>query len=64
MNTAEMTIRKEMKKRTDLIEKKEFRELCADWAQQLGVTETQWNENRAKFYLFFANKVIIAGEKI
>jgi hypothetical protein len=63
MSTAEMNIRKEMKKRTDLIEQKEFRELCADWAKELGLTEAQWNENRAKLYLFFANKVIVAGEK-
>ncbi len=63
MNTAQQQIRAEFKKRTDLIEQKEFRVKCAQIAEEMGMSADEWNKNMAYYLLLIANKVISEAEK-
>lgn len=51
----EITVKTEMKRRTDLVNDKSFREICAKHAESIGITPKEWNENKAMILLKFAN---------
>ena len=46
----------EMNRRRDLIEDPDFRKLCIEAAQNMGVTAKEWNDNKMFFLMMFANK--------
>lgn len=53
MNT--VTLQTEMKKRTDYIESESFRIETAKLCEQMGMTAEEWNKNKIKYLLYFAN---------
>lgn len=53
---AKKFIKKELKRREELIEDLEFRKLCANHANNLGITAEEWNNNKMFFLMFFANE--------
>lgn len=50
-------IEAEMKRRTDLVNDPKFRELCVHYAQSMGITANEWNNNKAVILLMFANEM-------
>jgi hypothetical protein len=52
----QVTIESEFKRRMDLMENREFRELCIEGAKKLGITAQEWNENKVGILMFFANE--------
>ena len=49
-------IEAQLKRRFDLIENVEFRKVAIELCKKLGVTASEWNENKADILLFFANE--------
>jgi hypothetical protein len=49
-------IKKEFKRREDLINDLNFRKLCADYAEKIGITSDEWNKNKMFLLLFYANE--------
>jgi hypothetical protein len=53
----QITVKGEFKKRMDLINDSNFRKECAKYAQQIGITEQEWNQNKAGILMMIANEV-------
>lgn len=49
--------KKEMQRRVSLVENEEFRKSCLKIAQKMGISQKEWEENKAFFWLYFANEV-------
>ena len=52
----QITFETEWNKRIELIESAQFRKLIAAYAQSIGVTEKEWDENKAGILLLMANE--------
>lgn len=50
-------LEKEMQRRMVLVENEEFRKSCLKIAEIMGISQKEWNENKAFFWLYFANEV-------
>jgi hypothetical protein len=53
---AKQFIKAELKRREDLINDIDFRELCAKHAKQIGITLDEWNKNKMPILMYFANE--------
>ena len=63
-NMKTVTVKTEWKRRMDLIEDINFRNLCVEYAKKLGVTAKEWNENKAGILLYFANEFCAHENKL
>lgn len=57
-------IKAELKRRFDLINNKEFVNICIDTVKRLGMTAKEWNKNKAPLLMMFANEAIGIENKI
>jgi hypothetical protein len=53
--TTQVTIESEMKRRFDLIENSEFRQLIADAMAAKGMTQEEFDEDAGLYYMWAAN---------
>lgn len=53
--TMKTTIKSELKRRMDLVNDINFREICAKHSELIGITPKEWNENKAIIIMKFAN---------
>lgn len=51
-----VTIKNEMQRRENLVNSKEFRIECAKVAKKMGITQQEWEKNKAIICMFFANE--------
>lgn len=59
-----VTVKTEMKRRTDLINDKSFVEYCVEIAKKLGITAEEWNKNKAMILLLWANEYCSIENKL
>ena len=59
-----ITIELEWKRRMNLIQNPEFRKSCVKAAKELGITASEWKENKAMLLMFFANKLCAMENKM
>lgn len=52
-----VTLEGELKRRFDLINNETFRSICASKLKEFGMTEKEWNDNRAVICLMMANEI-------
>jgi hypothetical protein len=53
----QVTFNSEIKRREDLINNAEFRAMCAEYVQKVGITSEEWNRNKAGILMMIANEV-------
>ena len=53
----QVTFNSEIKRREDLINNAEFRAMCAEYVQKVGITSEEWNSNKAGLLMMIANEV-------
>lgn len=53
----QVTFNSEFKRREDLINNAEFRAMCAEYVQKVGITSEEWNTNKAGILMMIANEV-------
>jgi len=53
----QVTFNSEIKRREDLINNAEFRAMCAEYVQKVGITSEEWNSNKAGILMMIANEV-------
>ena len=53
----QVTFNSEIKRREDLINNSEFRAMCAEYVQKVGITSEEWNSNKAGILMMIANEL-------
>jgi len=57
MTTSKVTMESELKRRMDLVNDESFRTICAEQMKNSGMTEKEWNDNKAVICLMLANEI-------
>jgi len=57
-------IKTEYQRRLDLVNDVNFRKSCVELVKKLGITDEEWNENKAMLLLYFANEFCGIENKI
>ena len=55
--TTQVTFSSEFERRDNLINNADFRAMCAKYAQSVGLTPKEWNENKVSIFMTIANEV-------
>ena len=50
-------LKKEWQRRMNLVENEEFRKSCLKISEKIGISQNEWNQNKAFIWLYFANEV-------